>query len=313
MECDTQVVTLALRVLVALCLGLAAQCAPVPSSDLCHSTSLMASKFFLLDELVFFTDNADRFEAFRTFNLSSGSLSNLFEVGTLIPDFLHNEQDTSSQSLLWAFRYDVMVGHCLVNESFGREHDRDQYCGRVSQLKGLVVGCLSSRKLVFLRHNMGKLVLAHDQNNFLEIHAVVKHLDRFGYISSLTFDQRTDYFVSTHYGLLLRVCMTVARHRTQCRCFPSSDLMAHVVSLFVLDIVPLPLMEEIISDHLFFTECLPTVRSYTSVIDLHGQLYASTSTGSSVDLIQPNHERKNFEVVQSVSTYRHYNQSEDIF
>ena len=62
--------------------------------------------------------------------------------------------------------------------------------------------------------------------------------------------------------------------------------------------MPLPLMEDMLSDSLFATECLLTVQSYTSVVDVHGALFAVTSAGT-VDRIQ--FKDRIFRAVQSVS------------
>lgn len=55
------------------------------------------------------------------------------------------------------------------------------------------------------------------------------------------------------------------------------------------------MISELLSEHLFVTECVPSQRSYTSVVDLHGALFAITRTGT-VDLI---HYQKNIFMVNS--------------
>ncbi len=64
------------------------------------------------------------------------------------------------------------------------------------------------------------------------------------------------------------------------------------------DPVPLPMMAELLTDGLFVTECAPSQRSYTSVADLHGVLFAITHIGN-VDLIQ--YQKGAFKIIQSVS------------
>lgn len=57
------------------------------------------------------------------------------------------------------------------------------------------------------------------------------------------------------------------------------------------------MIAELLSDHLFASECIPSQRSYTSVVDLHGLLFAITRTGT-VDLIH--YQKGNFIVNASV-------------
>ena len=182
------------------------------ASQLCVTSSPIVSKFFVLGDLLFFTDNVDHFDILRVFNLSSGQISSQHKVASLLP----SSYDVSSTSLLWAFLYDPLAMNCRV--SGPANFDQDRYCARVTNLRGLIVARLSNQALLFLRPNNGKFMPVVDANNFLEMHGLVKHLDKYGLTSSLTFAQERNQFVSTHYGRHAQICLTTALHQGQCTC-----------------------------------------------------------------------------------------------
>lgn len=239
----------------------------------CASPMPIASKFFVLSDLLFFTSNGEYFETFRVMNLSSGESTTELSVSNLL-------QGISMQSLLWAFLYDPAGVNCrLKGIPEPVPFDPDRYCARVVNLRGLVMARLSNQTMLFLRSNNGKFTSMTDANNYIEMHALVKHLDQYGLTSSLTFVQKSNHFVSTHYGRHAQICITTVMHQKK---YP----------------VPLPMMAELLTDGLFVTECAPSQRSYTSVADLHGVLFAITHIGN-VDLIQ--YQKGAFKIIQSMN------------
>src|SRR5699024_1803296 len=124
---------------------------------------------------------------------SGVSTSELY-VSNLLPG-------TSEHSLLWAFLYDPAGANCRVRGvPEPLTFDPDRYCARVVNLRGLVMARLSNQTVLFVRSNNGKFTSMVDGNNYIEMRALLKHLDQYGLTSSLTFVQQSNQFVSTHYG-----------------------------------------------------------------------------------------------------------------
>src|SRR5699024_11187884 len=162
--------------------------------------------FFVLGDLLFVTDNVDHFETFRVLNLSSGAITaTAHKVTRLLPG-------VSSNTLLWAFLYDAHGGNCRLPQlRSSASFDPERYCARVVNMRGTVVARLSNQRFLFLSTNNGKFVEVTDTNNFLEMRMLIKHLDKYGLVSSLTFAQDSIQFVSTHYGRHAQVCLTKER------------------------------------------------------------------------------------------------------
>lgn len=183
--------------------------APLLSAEVCSMSTPVARKFFVLDQFLFLSENADNFDTYRLLNLSSGAITSR-----------HPGSDFSSQmreSLTWAFMLDVAEGRCAS------EPLDSPYCTRVDDYRNLIVVRGASRQLIFMRlQGSGSdvsLVAVEDVNsNFIEMQVLVKHLDKFGYVSSLTFNQKEDHYLSTHFGLLRQLCLTNIRHRGQSKC-----------------------------------------------------------------------------------------------
>lgn len=185
---------------------------PSATSSPCSSGAGGAiSKFFILGDLLFVSANIDHFDNFRVLNLSSGLTTATQKVTGLLPS---SSGAIGSASLLWAFLYDPIVANCRVKiPTVPGRFDADRYCARVVNMRGLVVARLSSQTLLFLRPNNGKFMSVDDAGNFLEMHALLKHLDKYGLTSSLTYSQERNLFVSTHYGRHGQICLTTARHQ----------------------------------------------------------------------------------------------------
>lgn len=179
----------------------------------CDSHLPIANKFFVLGDLLFFTSEGDYFESFRVMNLSSGVSTAELEVSKMLPV-------TASNSLLWAFLYDPV--NCRVTKTVP-EHltfDQDRYCARVVNLRGLVVARLLNQTVLFLRSNNGKFILTSDTVHYIEMSATLKHIDKSGFTSSLTFVQQSNQYVSTHYGRHGQICITTVLHQRKCKYIP---------------------------------------------------------------------------------------------
>lgn len=195
---------------IALLAGHCALTAPLPS-DVCHQASPVARKFFTIDRFLFFSENANNFETYRILNLSSGAITSR-----------HNWTDFSAQvkeSPMWAFTLDV------ADEGCASEAPTSPYCARVRYFENLVVVRGESRQLAFMRlegsgSGISLVPVQDPSSNFIEMQVLLKHLDKFGYVSSLTIDKKRGQYASTHFGLLSQICLTTIRHQGK-RKYPS--------------------------------------------------------------------------------------------
>jgi len=121
--------------------------------------------------------------------------------------------------------FDVMDGQCAS------EQLNSPYCNRVGHLQNLVVARDSTRELIFMRlQGSGRDVsfdVAKDANNFIEMQALLRQLDKHGFVSSVTFHQKTNQYLSTHYGLLGQICVTTIINKYQSE-YKLSSLIDHI-------------------------------------------------------------------------------------
>ena len=179
--------------------------APLLVDDICTSSGPVAQKFFTIGQLVFLSDNADQFATYRIYNHSSGAITNRYGINDLIPSRLSN-----GESLQWAYMFDLspkqLTSYCSISS---------QYCDRLVSLQGIIVVQISNQALLFMRFqpNSSNPLVVLGQDVFIEMQALLKHLDHFGYTSSLAFDNAKGHFVSTHYGLMAQICVTTTRYQ----------------------------------------------------------------------------------------------------
>lgn len=179
--------------------------------DYCQE-DVETGKFFILNHLIFFTQNPGYFENFRIYNFTSGLVTPVFDANGLLPVSMRNQEEKQQKlgengppKLLWMFMFDVNGDQCLN----GKLPNNEQYCSRVNSMKGLIVGRFTNQELTFMRYSSEHLISVHDVNNFLEMQILFKHLDQYGNTGSVTFDQSIDLYVTTHYGRQSQICMTI--------------------------------------------------------------------------------------------------------
>lgn len=244
----------------------------------------MARRFFTLNEMLFFTINSEVFKTFRALNLSSGSISNEYLISSMLTrnndPFL--EAKTIGNDLIWAFMFNVKIKHCHLVANV----NLNNYCDRVKQMSQLVVAMLSNRFILFMRYDGKNFGYTIDKNNFLEFRFLIKHLDRYGYINSLTHDPVGDQFITTHSGRHKHICLTLT--------YFNGDV-----------VVPLPVWDELLNDNLFQTECFQTSEHYNSVINIAGKLYAIHDGG--VNQIRINTKRKKVETLNKYTEHEFFN------
>lgn len=198
----------------------------VPQDPNCANPLPIANKFFVLSDLLFFTSNGDHFESFRVMNLSSGVSTSELQVANVLPV-------STSQSLLWAFLFDPIICRLAKNTS-EQQHMiffSDRYCARMINLRGLIVARLINQTVLFLRSNNGKFTSTSDSVHYIEMSAVLKHIDKSGFTSSLTFDQQSNQYLSTHYGRYDQICITTV-HQKECKCLYYICLKLKITKLF---------------------------------------------------------------------------------
>lgn len=219
------------------------------SSEHARKVALVSPDILLLTNN---SEYFDVVRTFRLASGASSSGGNLLSKSVVnVSALIQPESDRTASSLVWFLTYDVITDHCLVSNRQSSKKDtaigdadEDQsilgddeevvnqvswntnaYCSRLAALKNIVIAREhgTDQKLVFLKRSRRgggdgaspsrpQFSLAHDSSNFLEFKVLVKQLDSYGYISSLTFEQFSDQFVSTHFGRKNQICLTHAKH-----------------------------------------------------------------------------------------------------
>lgn len=200
----------------------------VNDPSLCHSRWERATKIALISEdTILVANNTRYFDLVRTWSLgeqwflaetleTSFNNDRLVHWSGLVQSLLSDP--FKAPSLSWLFTFDVLLEPCYL-----RQFQAVHYCSRLARLKNIVVARVHSNSndggLIFLQrifdpsrnHNLSVqplFVLAQDYDNFFEFKSLIKHLDSYGRISSVTFEQNNNRFATTHFGREAQVCLT---------------------------------------------------------------------------------------------------------
>lgn len=282
--------------------------------DFCWE-KIRVTKFFHFHDQIFFTTNSLHFyDNFRLFNITNGRLSPEFQI----PNFGSTTNDDNNQQqlrILWAFTFDSSIDdYCLLNggndggrlsnsngsssSSSSAANKKYSYCVRIRKLSNTIVAQLSDMNVIYLSYRNGHLIELNDDDDepFFEFESLVKHLNTFGSISSITFDNHNgNYYYSTHSIRLNQICMT----RIQ------QDNVLSIKNMAI------PLLKNLFRNNPYRTNCLRSHRSYNSLLSYNGKIYAivlgfdSSSIHGYIDHIYMNRSNRAFEfkLIETVNSF----------
>ncbi|KAH9527105.1 hypothetical protein DERF_001148 [Dermatophagoides farinae] len=286
--------------------------------DFCWE-KIRVTKFFHFHDQIFFTTNSLHFyDNFRLFNITNGRLSAEFQI----PNFGSTTNDDNNQQqlrILWAFTFDSSIDdYCLLNggndggrlsnsngsssSSSSAANKKYSYCVRIRKLSNTIVAQLSDMNVIYLSYRNGHLIELNDDDDepFFEFESLVKHLNTFGSISSITFDNHNgNYYYSTHSIRLNQICMT----RIQ------QDNVLSIKNMAI------PLLKNLFRNNPYRTNCLRSHRSYNSLLSYNGKIYAivlgfdSSSIHGYIDHIYLNRTNRTFEfkLIETESDKKFFN------
>ncbi|OTF82322.1 hypothetical protein BLA29_010873 [Euroglyphus maynei] len=154
--------------------------------------------------------------------------------------------------------------------------------------------------LIYLSYRNGHLIeLNDDDEPFLEFESLIKHLDTFGSISSITFDNHNNHYYSTHFVRLNQICMTRIQQDKNSRTNNNNQVNSMNMAI--------PMLKNLFRENPYRTNCIQSQRPYSSLIDFRGKIYAivigfDSPIGGYIDHIQLNRSNRTFEFKQIETT-----------
>nr|XP_027201991.1 putative uncharacterized protein DDB_G0282133 [Dermatophagoides pteronyssinus] len=244
--------------------------------DFCWE-KIRVTKFFRFHDQIFFTTNSVQYyDNFRLFNLTNGHLSQEFEIPDLGSNSNNNDQQQQLR-IIWAFTFDPLNDdnddYCHNQNNIGPSSSSSttstnpyqSYCNRLRKLSDTIIARLSDMNLIYLSYRSGHLIeINNDDEPFLEFESFVKHLDQFGSISSITFDNQNNYYYSIHFVRLNQICMTRINNNND------NNNNEQIIKKNMA----IPMLKNLFRKNPYQTDCLQTNRPYSSLINFNNIIYA---------------------------------------